>query len=127
MKTLLGSRVAEFEALPLGARMEVPADKVDSYRRTATKLGLKLSIVERRAGLAVIQRVAETRWGRIKAIVCNLGVGERITIQSSKRITYISCAQRVRVALHVVSESNGLVTLERRERRTYAACKKEGV
>lgn len=127
MKTIYGSRIAELQGLSLGAHMEVPSAMVGRYRCTATKLGFKLSIVEKRGDITVLQRVKETRWGKIKALVCNLPIGGQITVQAAKKALYVTCAKRVRVALKVVSESNGQATLQRIERRTYAACKKEGV
>jgi hypothetical protein len=127
VKTIYGSRIAELQGLSLGARIEVPSALVGRYRCTATRLGYKLSIVEKRGEATVLQRVKETRWGKIKALVCNLPIGGQITVQAGKKALYVTCAKRVRVALEVVAESNGLATLQRRERRTYAACKKEGV
>ena len=124
MKTIYGSRIAELQGLSLGAHLEVPSAMVGRYRCTATRLGYKLSIVEKRGEITVLQRVAETRWGKIKALVCNLPIGGQITVQAGKKVSFISCAQRVRVSMRTVSESNGQVTLQRAERRIY---KKEGV
>lgn len=108
--------IARVEQMALGDRVTVAYDRLQLMRTAGNERGVRLTLIEKRTdGLAVVQRVAETRWGKVKARVCALAIGDAITAPMLKKESYCASARSMGMHLRADKVTDHIVLLTRIE------------